>query len=77
MSPYRGQKALNLLELELQAIVSCPEWLLGPKLRSSAKAAHLCNCDLSPAPCDNIVCPSFEYYELIAELLKGVYLAGS
>lgn len=51
--------------------MSCPAWLPGPKLRSYAKAVHLHNCDLSPAPCDNIVCPSLEYYELIAELLKG------
>jgi hypothetical protein len=34
-----SQKASNALELELQAVMSHPEWVSGIKLRSSARAA--------------------------------------
>ena len=38
---HRSQKrVLDLLELELQAVVSCPTWILGTELRSSVRAAN-------------------------------------
>lgn len=38
VSPYRGQRYWTPLELESQAIMSCPMGMLGPELRSSAIA---------------------------------------
>jgi hypothetical protein len=36
---FRAQKrALDPLELELQTVVSCPAWVLGTELVSSARA---------------------------------------
>jgi hypothetical protein len=47
----RGQKrTMGPLQLELQAVVSCPMWVLGTELWSSARE-HACNClIISPAP---------------------------
>lgn len=46
---YRGR--LNPLGLELQVVVGHPVWVLGPKLRFSARAVSTLNCGaISPAP---------------------------
>lgn len=40
-----GQKrAFDLLELELQVVVSCWTWVLGFKLGFSASTVHILNC---------------------------------
>lgn len=50
-SSYRGQKrALDFVELELQAVRSCQTWVLGTELRSSARAIFTINAELSPTP---------------------------
>lgn len=42
---HRGEKrVLDPLELDLQATVSYPTWVLGTKLGSSAKATSTLNC---------------------------------
>lgn len=56
----------DTLELDLQAVVSCLTWGLGPELRSSARAAHALNhLVISPAPSkvDFIACshPQLQY----------------
>lgn len=41
---YEGQKRVpDLLELELQTVVSHPVWVLGTELRSSVRAAIVLN----------------------------------
>jgi hypothetical protein len=46
--PKRGQRRISdLLELELQAIVSCLMWVLGTELGSSAGAAGALSLSLS------------------------------
>lgn len=35
---YGGQRALDLLELEIQVVVSHSTWVLGSELRSSGRA---------------------------------------
>jgi hypothetical protein len=36
-------EASDLLELELQTVVSCPVWVLGTELGFSAKAVYVCS----------------------------------
>lgn len=51
ISFYRDQKrALDSIELELQAVRSCQTWILETELRSSARAIFTLNAELSPAP---------------------------
>lgn len=45
-----GKKVSDLLELKLQAVMSCPIRVLGTKRRSFARTVLALNCSLSPAP---------------------------
>lgn len=49
---HRGQKMVSdVLELELQIVVSCLDWMLGTELGSSSKAVCTSNCQaISPVP---------------------------
>lgn len=38
------KKSSDLQELELQAILMCPVWVLGSELRSSTRTASMFNC---------------------------------
>lgn len=38
------KKVSDSLELELQVVVSCVTWVLGPKLGSPARAVHVLHC---------------------------------
>ena len=46
------KRELDLLELELQVVVSHPRWVVGSKLRSSAEAAPLLPAESSLQPLD-------------------------
>ena len=44
-------RASELLELALQAVVSCPKWVVETTLRTSARAVHALTCRaISPVP---------------------------
>ena len=40
---FKGQKRISDA-LDLQAILSCPKWVLGMELQCSARAASILNC---------------------------------
>lgn len=64
------RRASEPLELELQVIMSCPMWVLGPELKSSGRAVCTLTAEpsLSPEP-TNIFFPWTEH-KLVSTLGK-------
>ena len=62
------QRASSPSEMELEGVVSCDIWMLGPKLRSSARAASALSHSASLQPLT--LCPQ-AIISLIPQLFKN------